>query len=179
MKEIFFETFFSLVRLFLSTKDDFLKQKLVKKTREFFDVFQDSANVVQSSESKLRIKSLEDLNEFIDILIHSKLVELSPALLVQKNLLHLCSKIMDMAFPKSKTGEAKASSSESLKNNPSGQKVVAYLKNRPDGAQAKEIFANFKLEFSRRSLQRYLNDLVTSGLIKKNKEGNFPKYYSN
>ena len=114
MKEIFFEVFFSLVRLFLSTNDEFLRQKLVKKTKEFFntynnvknvakpgDIAQDDNNVAQYRHQDF-LKSIDNLQELIEIMVHLKLVDPSPALLAQKNLLRLKSKIIDSILPKPK-----------------------------------------------------------------------------
>lgn len=196
MKEIFFETFFSLVRLFLDVKDDFLQEKLAKKTKEFFEVvskhvaqsdFTTSRDVAKSDQivqhvchvaqsGQRLLKVINDINELVEILIHLKLVSLSPALSVQKNLLRFKTEILDSTLPKTKKGKTKADPKNS-KDNYSSQKLVDYLKTKPAGAQAVEIARHFAKELSRRTVQRYLNELVSSGLIKKDRTDGFPKYF--
>ena len=203
MQEIFFEAFFSLVRLFLSTNNEFLKQKLVKKSKEFFDNYNNVAqpdfttykfvaksdHIVQRNDNVAQcdleniLETADSLQELIEILIHLKLVDLSPALLAQKSLLRLKSETLDSMAPKEKTkkqatGHVSKKMAAQQKNLYLKEKIMNYLKDRPEGAQANEIMNHFKTQLSRRSLQRYLNDLVSGGLITKDTKSGFPKYYS-
>lgn len=181
MQEIFFECFFSLVRLFLDIEDDFLQEKLFQKTKEFFNSYN---HVVQSSDNKLVAQSIYNLQELIEILVHLKLISLPPALSAQKNLLRLQSEIISFVqnqnkklIPKSRQASSLPKVTSQHKHSYLKEKIVEYLKNGPNGAQAKELADNFKNQLSRRSLQRYLNELVASGLIKKEKVAGFPKYF--
>ena len=180
--ENFFEVFFSLVNLIAETKDDFLKEKLVKKTKEFFYVAQvgyfgpKKDNVAQYN---LEIKKLiGNIEEFIEILVHLKLVSLSPALSAQKNLLKLRLEILEATLPKPKKVEL-VLNGKNYKDNYSSKKVFAYLKTKPEGAQSFEISNHFKDRLSRRTVQRYLNDLIKEGLLKKDRSSGFPRYIAN
>ena len=170
MLEIFFETFFSLVSLCLNIKDEFLQEKLVKKTREFY-------HVAQPVNQKELSKALSGLQELVEILIHLKLADPSPALLVQKNLLRFQSEIMGEV--KRDTGLRSRPGLQQAGQVGSGtEQIVGYLKNKADGAYAKEIADHLKIQFSRRTVQRYLNELVKKGIIKKDRSDGFPRYFS-
>ncbi len=172
MKETFFAAFFSLSHLSFTLKDKFFRQKLIEKTKELFD-----NHVVQSVDNKLTTQKITELNEFIDILIHLKLTPLSPALLAQKNLLHLHSEILDSASSKPKTEAVKEKGKFVINTNKYyKEKIIAYLKTKPTGAQIKELSSFFSSQFSSRTLQRYLHYLVKEDLVIKNKDGGFPKY---
>ncbi len=223
MQETFFEALFSLARLSLRIKDEFLKEKLGQKTKEFFSAAQlihlqglalqvdkstkqeervaqssdfatcehiaKSANVVQHGKHVVQhwrlLQVVNDLNEFIEILMHLKLVDLSPALLTQKSLLRFKADIIGPAvFVKEKSKEAISSKSNLSKKAIAAQKnaylkkkIVNYLKSNPNGAQTKDLIEHLKNELPRRTLQRYLNDLVDSGLVKKDQLNGFPRYF--
>lgn len=195
MKEVFFESFFSLTRLFLSTKDEFFKQKLAKKTKEFFIVAQDSIFVAQADLAAFRylaetldmaqhsnhvaqyqlqnlFKLIDDLNELIDILIHLKTSELSPALLAQKNLLRLRSEILGWNLPKAIKKVAKEKKARVSK-----ETILNLLQNKPAGASTKELFSLFENKLSRRTVQRHLNVLLQNSLILKSRKDGLLKYY--
>lgn len=199
MKETFFEAFFSLTRLFLSVKDNFLKQKLAKKIEEFFMAAQDSAHVSRSVEfepsqvdlapyqRKAVLKLIiEELNEFIDLLIHFKISDLSPALLAQKKLLVFYLEIINCLVSKTEAAKPKLIHNKGLtffadkfvkgKTKHSKERIIEYLKTRPFGAQVKEMVSVFQNQFSRRTLQRHLNDLLEENVLVKNKDDGFPRY---
>ncbi|OGN31509.1 MAG: hypothetical protein A3I92_00495 [Candidatus Yanofskybacteria bacterium RIFCSPLOWO2_02_FULL_43_10b] len=203
MQIVFFEAFFSLVQLSLQIKDEFLKKKLVEKTEDFFStalihfqgetlkvdksvaksshIGQHEDSVAQCNLNKIG-QSICNLQELIEILVHLKLVELSPALLAQKNLLKFKAEIIGTVSRKENPKEAinrkitLSKKSASQRNAYLKERITDYLKNNPDGVQAKNLANNFKVQLSRRSLQRYLNDLVKKGLIKKDTVNGFPKY---
>lgn len=155
------------MRLFLSTKDEFLKQKLEKKTKEFF-------RVAQSVDNKLAQKQIDDLNEFIEILIHLKASDLSPALLAQKNLLRLRSEITDFAPADVLNEEKEANHAEKPKKKSKNSKyknleteIRQILKDKPDGLSLREIIPCLLSRCSRRTLQRSLNKLASGGFLLK------------
>lgn len=185
MKEIFFEVFLSLVRLFLNTKDEFLKQKLEKKTREFFSIVQNSVHVAQSVENKLIQKLINDLNEFIEILIHLKTSDLSPALLAQKNLLRLYSEILDSAsaedLPQEEKGanhkEKPRNKAKNLKYKNLETEIIRIFKDKPGGLFLREIVPHLESQCSRRTVLRSLNKLVEDGFLLKKGINNSAQYY--
>ncbi|TSC74849.1 MAG: hypothetical protein G01um101444_140 [Parcubacteria group bacterium Gr01-1014_44] len=172
----FFETFFSLVRLFLSTKDEFLKQKLEKKTREFF-------HVAQSVDNKLAIKQIDDLNEFIEILLYLKASDLSPALLAQKNLLCLYAEILGSApvedLPEEKEVnyiEKPPNKTKNLKYKNLETEILQIFQDKPNGLFLREIISSLQSQCSRRTVQRHLNKLVAARALLKRGDKNFVKY---
>jgi len=205
MQETFFEVFFSLTRLFLCTKDEVLKDKLVEKTKELFihhlqgSTLRAEAKFPAGALARLEapvdklakqeehvaqcvpriLKMIDGLQELIEILIHLKLVDLSPALLAQKNLLRFQGEIIDLVSPKSKKTPPQGSTLRVDNFKYSSQAILDYLKTKPEGVQAIEIVHDFKTKLSRRTIQRYLNSLISEGLIKKDRVNGFPRYFPN
>ena len=206
MKEIFFETFFSLVRLFLNTKNEFLKEKLVKKTREFFDAFQNSdspaqltdfatcehiaksANIPQHDKRVAQhwhlLQIIDILDEFVEILLHLKISDLSPALLVQKNLFRLRLEIMDFVSVQGLQEKKETNHIEKPKNKAKNSKyknlateILQIFKDKPGGLSLREIISCLQSRCSRRTLQRSLNKLVSGGFLLKKGLHNSATYF--
>ena len=186
MRENFFLCFFSLARLSLDIEDKFLRLKLIKKVGSFFDAFidfelekEESGCVAQCKDKILKI--IDELFELIDLFTHIETVNRSPALLVQKNLLSLKSKILDFQTLMETSVESEEKP-KLLKNkipktnnaNIIKQKITSFVQTNGDSS-AKEIILALQNQFSRRTLQRYLSELVKTKKLQK-KGGNNPKY---
>jgi len=178
MRENFFLCFLSLAHLSLGIEDKFLRSQLIKKTGSFFDAFADfekqkeESGYVAQCRGKL-LAAVGELFELMDLYVHIKTIDLSPALLVQKNLLSLKSKILDFQTLR----ETSVESEEKPKllknkipktNNPNiiKEKIISFVQTNGDSS-AKEIILALQNQFSRRTLQRYLSKLVKTSELKK------------
>jgi len=198
MQEIFFESFFSLVQLSLQIKDEFFKEKLVNKTKEFFCAtlihmqglalhvdksVEQEKDVAQSVNYQSFLKTIGNLQELIEILVYLKMVDLSPALLAQKNLLLWQSEILGHIKPKTKLIRFKpplqglALRVDNSKHFKTKQLVFHYLTGKTGGVSLKEVAEYLKGRLSRRTIQRCLSDLISVGLIKKDRANGFPRYF--
>ena len=209
MKEIFFAAFFSLVRLSFSVKDKFFRQKLIQKAQKLFDFFlergvasnvaqtdfttfkdvakssnivQHRNNVAQYCSDKLK-KSIDEIFELTEILLYLKIVSISPALLVQKNILRLRSEITNSVLTENlKEKEANHQQKSTKKGLNSKYKnlemeILKIFKDKPDGLSLKEIIPRLQSPCSRRTLHRHLNKLITDRGLLKRGSNNSAKYF--
>ena len=186
MRENFFVCFFSLARLSLDIEDKFLRLKLIKKIGSFFDAFidfefgkEESGCVAQCRDKILKI--IDELFELIDLFTHIKTVSPSSALLVQKSLLSLKSKILDFQIPaetlvglKEKPKYPKNKPPKTNNANIIKEKIISFIQTNGDSS-AKEIILALRNQFSRRTLQRHLSELVKIKKLQK-KGGSNPRY---
>lgn len=202
MQKLFFIFFYSLVRLSFDLQDKFFRTKFIRKTNSLFEKFLElkvekgSEHVAQSRLSARDLLAIiDEINELIEILIYLKIVNLSPALLTQKKLLDFKSEILEFLSEKTKEVKLKeANEGEKLdisvptsrQTEQSEEKHGMNTKNQRLMLQILEILKNSDevqsgvlaqtLAVPRRTIQRYLNDLLASGKILKKKARGFTKY---
>lgn len=208
MQKSFFIFFYSLVRMSFDLQDKFFRGKFIRKTNSLFEKFlelgkEDNDRVAQSRISgKSLLGAINEINELIEILVYLKIVNLSPALSVQKKLLDLKSGVLDFIAAKKDKSEAmqlgcsdfgadvslsgqivkpkKAAAVD--KSIPKGRgledKIIEIIKNRGE-ARLKDIAEVLKGNTSPRTLNRYIGRMLVEGIISKTKKDGFTKYFIN
>lgn len=185
MRESFFISFFSLVRLSSGIEDKFLRIKLIKHINRFFDCFlkiekQEGESVAQCSRDNL-LKVIDEIIELVEMLTYLKVLNLSPALSVQKHLLSFKSEILDFKAASvkqpqnSKRKEALLKMSDKKKS--IGQKILALVRSRGE-ASTGEIALAFAGQVPKRTIQRHLARLVETNELQKKGKFNTLKYFS-
>ncbi len=192
MRESFFICFFSLVRLSLDIEDKFLKMKLIRQINRFFDCFikiekEEGDSVAQYSQAEL-LKTTDEIIEFIEMLAYLKVLDLSPTLKAQKNILAFKSKFLDfqisvvnkvfasrqatplVKLPKRSKVKISRYDKEAL-----SEKIVSFVENAGESS-AKEIIVAFASQVTKRTIQRYLTSLVKTNKLRKKGNSNTLKY---
>lgn len=220
MKENFFLVFFSLVRLSSDVEDKYLRIRLIRKINQFFDAFveiqkEKGDNVAQNDfttseeivKSSYVVRHVEhvaqrnfnnllavtsEISELIEMFEYLKIIDLSPTLLVQKNLLSFKSAVLDFQVSViagqggiSKKAELSPESSNLPKNQKVrmklgdrkviGEKILAFVRNQGESS-AREIISAFAGVFSKRTVQRHLVKLVKNKELAKKGTRNSIKY---
>lgn len=177
MKKEWLPLFYALVYLSFTIKDRYLISKLKHKINQLWL----TASVVYSSPSpilaKLRYR-LADAEEWVDLLIHLRVVPLSPALQAKKHLLEMRLKLFD-GDPKPHVLEKKGEPSTVSQDKPKPLVPKSYdlsvkileLVKECGSCQTREIVRAFKNDFAPRTIQRYIQQLANAGRLKKEQAG--------
>lgn len=184
MRKEFFSAFCALVELSFEIKDGYLNSRLKTKNEQLFILFVDSIgepNVAQSEEKLTKLAGLtQEIIEFVDLLLHLKIVLPSPALMAKKCLLAFCLALFGRLRGKSQN---KSLSSRKEKNKPMEIKgdrefveiILTFLRYRGK-CQTRDIVSALKVNFSARTIQRYLRQMTKSGQLVKEVVDGYPKY---
>ncbi|MDO8495754.1 MAG: hypothetical protein Q7S32_04585 [bacterium] len=192
MRKEFFSALHALVGLSFALQDQYLVSKLKTKSEQILFAFLDlvhPTDVAQSRKGTVELtRSLTEVTELIDLMVHLKLVPLSPALDTKKHLMALELKMLNsnsqpanvekISFKKESvvnTSPAKTKSKAEKNDAEPEERILGLIRQRGK-CQTREIIYAFKNEFSPRTIQRYLQQLMQSGKVIKELEEGYPKY---
>lgn len=187
MRKEFLETFSALAGLSLETKDNYLSSKIKAKNEQLLVAFLDlgGGSVVQYEENfKRLIILIKEIERLVEPLLDLRVVALSPALTAKKYLLIFQLSLFDERKSKKpilpilpkRVEMAKIKKIETDRNL---EDMIMTLLRHHGKCQMREIAYALRNDFSARTVQRYLHQMIKSGQLTKEMTEGYPKYSIN
>lgn len=174
-------------KLFMTTDDRFLKQKLHGKISDFVSAFVEQKSIYSPMSHNVAhqtlLNSINNLIDFLEHLVHTSKTNTTPLLVAQRNLLRFKLHILQQS-KKRKGGTSdiqrpsdvvnsvspKPSARKSrLKVDSNKERIFNYIKKTPD-ARARDVMTEFSA-LSGRTVKRSLKELTDEGFLKKISDG--------